>query len=103
MDTKTKKGYTPRATIFSSRNDTEDATYLRDAVVVAEGISRAGFGVNNGGSATGLMGTVAKTVYENNGSMYGIALADYEPLPNQHLTEYEGYTHHYERDRKSVV
>ena len=99
---KTRSGYTPRVTVFSSRNDTRNETYLRDAKTIAFQVTKAGYGINNGGSSTGLMGVVAQTVKEAGGSMYGIALANYEPQPHEFLTDYEGYTDHHDRQRRLI-
>lgn len=95
-------GYTPRVTVFSSRNDTDNSIYIRDAETVAHKIAEAGYGVNNGGSSTGLMGVIAKTTHENGGNMLGIALSNYEPEPNAYLDDYEGYINHYERQRRLI-
>jgi uncharacterized protein (TIGR00730 family) len=99
---KGKSGYTPRVTIFSSRNNTDNPTYIHDAETVAREISEAGYGINNGGSATGLMGVVAKTAQEIGGNIYGIALASHEPDPNPYLDDYEGYLEHSDRQRRLI-
>ncbi len=99
---KTKAGYIPRVTIFSSRKDTANEVYIKDAQVVATKISKAGYGVNNGGSAEGLMGVVAKSVQEAGGNMFGIALSDYDLDPNKYLDEYESYDNHGDRQRRLI-
>ena len=97
---KSKTGYTPRVTIFSSRKDTTNSTYLKDATIIATEISKAGYGINNGASFSGLMGVVAKTAYTSGGNVHGIALSEYEPTPHEYLHEYEGYPSHAERQHR---
>jgi len=92
----------PRVTIFSCRNDTKNPIYLQDAVTVAARISSAGYGIANGGSSTGLMGAVAKVAHEAGGNVMGIALSAHDPEPHAHLTDYEGYAEHYERQRRLI-
>ncbi len=95
-------GYTPRVTIFSSRNETTNPIYIRDAETVARKISEAGYCITNGGSSTGLMGIVAKTTQANGGAIMGVALSNHEPGPNAYLDEYEGYTEHHDRQRRLI-
>jgi uncharacterized protein (TIGR00730 family) len=99
---KTKSGYTPRVTVFSSRSETQNETYIKDAETVAQKISMAGYAINNGGSSTGLMGVVAKATAEAGGNIFGVALSKYEPEPNQYLNEYEGYADHHDRQRRLI-
>jgi uncharacterized protein (TIGR00730 family) len=99
---KSKSGYTPRVTIFSSREDTNNSTYLQDATIIATEISEAGYGINNGASLSGLMGVIAKTAHEADGHVYGVALSDYEPTPHAFLDEYEGYKSHTERQHRLI-
>ena len=73
---KTRSGYTPRATIFSSRNETSNSVYIHDAQTVARKLGKAGYGINNGGSPSGLMGVVAQAAKRAGGHVYGIALAN---------------------------
>ncbi len=99
---KSKTGYTPRVTVFSSRKDTNNPTYLQDATVIATEISKAGYGINNGASLSGLMGVVAKTAHETGGHVYGIALSDYESVPHKYLEEYESYKFHTDRQHRLI-
>lgn len=97
---KAVSGYTPRVTIFGSRNDTTNPLFIEDASTVARLISQAGYGINNGGSNTGLMGVVARTAKKFGGSVFGVALSTFEPLPHEFLDDYEGYSEHCDRQRR---
>lgn len=97
-----KSGYTPRVTIFGSRNNTLNTIYTRDASTVSRLISQAGYKINNGGSNTGLMGVVAQSAKEAGGSVFGVALSKFEPTPHEFLDDYEGYADHCDRQRRLI-
>jgi uncharacterized protein (TIGR00730 family) len=99
---KTTMGYTPRVTIFSSGMETTNETYLRDAKTVPTLISKAGYGINNGGRPSGLMKVVAKATAEAGGSLFGVALGKRDSKPSEYFSEYEGYANHYDRQRRLI-
>lgn len=99
---KTKAGYTPRVTIFSSGMETSNEVYLRDAKSVARLISEAGYGINNGGRPSGLMQIVAKATAEAGGNLFGIALGNRDSHPSPYFSEYEAYADHYDRQRRLI-
>ena len=99
---RTPSGYTPRVTIFGGRIDTDNPVHIEDASTVARLISGAGYGINNGGSDTGLMGIVAREAKSAGGSVFGVALSRYEPRPHASLEEYEGYDSHAERQHRLI-
>lgn len=73
---------------------------MKDAATVARLISEAGYSINNGGSNTGLMGVVARAAKEAGGSVFGVALSKFEPIPHEFLDDYEGYSDHCDRQRR---
>lgn len=99
---KTKAGYAPRVTIFSSGMETTNEKYLRDAKAVARLISEAGYGINNGGRPSGLMDVVAKTTAEAGGNLFGVALGNRDSHPSPYFSDYEAYADHYDRQRRLI-
>ncbi len=99
---KLAENYPYKVTVFSSRNKVSDRLVLRDAHSLGTVIAKKGYVLVNGGSATGLMGEVAKAAYDAGGKVYGMSLLKYEPNPHRYLTDWEGYSSHAERQHRLI-
>ncbi len=99
---KLAENYPYKVTVFSSRNQVSDKRIINEARSLGKAIAKNGYVLVNGGSATGLMGEVSKAAYKAGGQVYGVNLLKYEPNPHPYLTNWEAYSHHWERQRRLI-
>jgi uncharacterized protein (TIGR00730 family) len=99
---KLAENYPYKVTVFSSRNEVSDKSVMGIARSLGRAIAQKRYILVNGGSATGLMGEISKATYKAGGQVYGVNLLKYEPEPHPYLTNWEAYSHHWERQRRLI-
>ena len=110
MKERQKKGsivseYKPKVVVFGSRNAINDSAVKKEVENLGKFIAGENLVLANGGSNTGVMGHMAKVVFESGGETYGIGLHEYEPYDSKthrSYTNHEGYISHWERQRRLI-
>lgn len=102
MTTNINKKYKPRVVVFGSRNAINSKDVKKEVQNLSLFIAEENLVLVNGGSKDGVMGYSATVAHQAGGETYGIGLHHYEPTVHKHLTNYEGYTTHWERQRRLI-